>query len=660
MKRNLLISIILLLSYCTVYGQLSTDEEPLSFRTNVPLLKRSAKAQKITASLDMKKIGQEDIADEENGLPPRFGYKHEVNYNLDNSGEWTELPDGSKMWRLSIACPGALSINLLYDKFWIPDSAKFFIYSNDRKHSIGAFTSVNNKGDRKDIQGFATGLVYGDQVTLEYWLPSDAKEVGVISVAYVIHGYKYILLSDDEMYAGYGQSGNCQVNVNCNEGRNWQNEKNAVAMILVDGDRWCTGSLVNTTANDNRPLFLTADHCLVGRDAIGNPNLNHWSFYWNYESPGCANASSGTRSTAGATVVANNGVTDFALLRLTENPRNATNITPYYLGWDRSGNAGTGGVGIHHPSGDIKKISTYSMTPINSYCANSNLYWDVRFIQTANGHSVMEPGSSGSPLINSNRKVIGQLYGPYNLSRCPAYQCNNPSLQQVAYGKLSVSWTGNGATDSRRRLRDWLDPAGTNPQTLNGMEKIPIPSIYGYSQEVCGSGTFTLINPPSGTIYWKVSNPSLFMVTPSGNPTTVYVIGTGTSIATLSAHTGSTSGPVITSIVIVPCTLKVASEPLVLAYPNPVNDILRIEIDRDALVQSETVEQTEAYISRINTNPTFDIRLFDRLGNLLRSTKTKDDTVEFNVANLPNGMYFLYVYDGESTKPEMLKIIVRH
>jgi hypothetical protein len=118
----------------------------------------------------------------------------------------------------------------------MPDGAKFFVYSNDRRHSIGAFTSANNNGDKNNIQGFATGLVYGDQVTLEYYLPTDVKDVGVISVVYVIHGYRYILLPDSEK-AGYGQSGSCNVNVNCSEGADWQNEKNAVALILVSGNR---------------------------------------------------------------------------------------------------------------------------------------------------------------------------------------------------------------------------------------------------------------------------------------------------------------------------------------------------------------------------------------------------------------------------------------
>lgn len=215
---------------------------------------------------------------------------------------------------------------MLYNKFWIPEQAKFFVYSNDRKHSIGAITSANNKGNKSKPQGFATGLVYGSQITLEYYLPKEVQEIGEISIAYIVHGYRYIVLPEN-VEAGYGESGDCQVNINCSEGQNWQNEKNAVAMILVNGDRYCTGSLINTTANDFRPLFLTADHCLGGwandvkYDALGDSILNHWSFYWHYEVPGCSNINAPTiLSTVGATVISNNGASDFALLRLTENP----------------------------------------------------------------------------------------------------------------------------------------------------------------------------------------------------------------------------------------------------------------------------------------------------------------------------------------------------
>jgi V8-like Glu-specific endopeptidase len=446
-----------------VYSQISTDEEPISFRTNIPTLRGDKNTLKTLPSLDMERINEEDRADEANGIPPRFGYRHEVNYNLENSGEWVDLPDGDKIWRLVIYASDALSINLLYDKFWLPDGAKFFIYSNDRKHYIGAFTSVNNKGSRDDKQGFATGLVYGNQITLEYFLPKEIKETGIISIAYVVQGYKYILLPDKN----YGQSGNCNININCTQGQNWQNEKNAVALILVNGNRYCTGSLVNTTANDGRPLFLTADHCLGGwansvkHDAITAPNLSHWSFYWHYESPSCTSTLNPPFiSTSGAMVVANNPNSDFALLQLTENPLNKNGVIPYYLGWDCSENAATGGVGIHHPSGDIKKITPYSITPQSTDYLNNTVDVNGNHWRITWSSGTTEGGSSGSPIINNNHMVIGQLHGGY--ASCSA------QTQPDWYGKFSVSWTGNGDPDNRRRLNSWLDPNNTGVIVLDG------------------------------------------------------------------------------------------------------------------------------------------------------------------------------------------------
>ena len=97
-----------------------------------------------------------------------------------------------------------------------------------------------------------------------------------------------------------------------------------------------------------------------------------------------------------------------------------------------------------------------------------------------------------------------------------------------------------------------------------------------------------------------------------------------------------------------------------ITYPNPTSNILNIEIDRDAYMQANSSEQNNSSTVQLNFNPTFDIRLYDGQGNLLRNAKAKDGKVEFNVANLPNGIYYLHIYDGISQKPEMHQIIVEH
>ncbi|MDR1120198.1 MAG: serine protease [Dysgonamonadaceae bacterium] len=494
-KYNLIICICFVLFGLKSYAQISTEELPVSFSFEENTLQFDIETAQTLPGLDMETINREDREREEENLPTRFGYRHPVHFTLNNSGQWTVMPNGDKLWKLDIYCPEALSINLLYDKLHLPERAKFFVYSSDKRQSIGAFTSINNKGTKENPQGFATGLVYGDKVTLEYYQPEEVTDEGIISIAYVVHGYRYIYLpgSSENITA----SGACQVNVNCSEGQNWQNEKNAVALILVDGSAYCSGFLINTTANDARPLFLTANHCICekGKDALGDSILNTYSFYWNYESPNCTPTTYPTpKSTAGAVVVANNGAVDFALLRLTEDPRNKSDVNTYYLGWDRTGNAGTGGVGIHHPNGDVKKISTYNISPANSncmdfnYCAsylpNSN-FWRINWIATTHGQSVTEGGSSGSPLFNNNHRVIGQLFGAGNKTLCPDPNCSNPSADIANYGKFSVSW--NSSANPKRRLRDWLDPNNTGVTILDGF----CPTVNFTNQIVTTNTTVT-------------------------------------------------------------------------------------------------------------------------------------------------------------------------
>ena len=97
MNRNILLITIFVLFYCVTQGQISTQETPISFNTDIPELELSNQTHKILPSLDMNIINQEDAEDEINGIPPRFGYRHNVNYNLENSGKWVNLHNGSRI-----------------------------------------------------------------------------------------------------------------------------------------------------------------------------------------------------------------------------------------------------------------------------------------------------------------------------------------------------------------------------------------------------------------------------------------------------------------------------------------------------------------------------------------------------------------------------------
>ena len=460
--------------FANAKAQLSTNEKPISFgrESELAVISRSSTPIVTTPQLDMAKIMKEDKEDEEYDMPPRFGYSHIVNYDLHNSGIWYEFPNGDKLWQLEVVCPAALSVNFCYDKFWIPEGGKFFVYSKDKKHTIGAFTSRNNKGNREKIRGFATGLVYGDDVVLEYYQPKEITLDAIISIEKVVHGYRYIRVED----LGYGASDTCMVNINCEVGQDWQYEKKAVAMIVVDGERWCTGSLINTTDLSQKPYMLTADHCLgdsanhyIKYDAVNLPNLEYYTFYWDYEEQTCNNSGvepSLNKCTNGATVVANpNNLYndhlvkyDYALLRLTEDPKDLTGYRPYYLGWDNSGLSGDPGVSIHHPRGDVKKISIILTQPTPS--TYDQYHFDLSYWKVFYKRGVVNGGSSGSPLLNAAHRVIGQLRWT-DTENC---NYNGYSL----YGKFDYSWTGINNPDSiHRRLDCWLDSLNTGVQTID-------------------------------------------------------------------------------------------------------------------------------------------------------------------------------------------------
>jgi lysyl endopeptidase len=99
------------------------------------------------------------------------------------------MKNGDRIWRLRVRAPGAKSINLVYNKFWLPDRGKFHIYRPDKTILIGAFTEKNNKGTMNNPKGFATGIIKNDEIVLEYYEPKEFTNKSIISISQIIYGY---------------------------------------------------------------------------------------------------------------------------------------------------------------------------------------------------------------------------------------------------------------------------------------------------------------------------------------------------------------------------------------------------------------------------------------------------------------------------------------
>lgn len=464
-----------------VNGQIEHEGEPYAWHDKN--IERFNVEYYTTDLLDLDLLAAEDaVTDQYKEAPFRFGYEWEVSLTRHNSGQSSTLEDGTTLWQLGVHCPQATSISFIFDRFKLAHGAELYVWNEDRSTFKGAFTSENNK----TWGSFAIGLLDGENVIIELREPSNVAGKSIVELTKIVHGYRSILPYAEEAYQDanrgpFGNSGACNINVNCPEGDPWQIEKRSVALIVDGGFAVCSGALVNNTAQDGTPYFLTANHCLGGQ--------NNWVFYFNHESASCAGSNGPTnQSISGSTLVASNGGSDFALLELSSTP--PANYNVQYAGWDNSDAQNVqNATGIHHPSGDVKKICFEEDNPYHENEGGAAVWY---IDQWEDG--VTEGGSSGSPLFDHNHRIIGQLYGGY-----AACDGNVNNGEEDYYGRFGVSWDGNSASS---RLRDWLDPINSGATILDGFPigfetfayDVVAGAINGVDNVVCGNTVYPVLN----------------------------------------------------------------------------------------------------------------------------------------------------------------------
>lgn len=402
------------------------------------------------AVLDLPAIDPDRLlaADKARGQdgPLRFSEPWDLSLTPGDAEGWERLADGSHRWQLEVRAPGALSLAFGFERFRLPWGGELRITGRSGPQRV--YTAA----DHQDHGQLWTPVVLGDRAVISLTVPAGHRDDHDLELVSVGRGYRFF----GEVRAADKQ-GDCNIDVVCPEGDDWRAEIRSVGVYQI-GNTWiCSGVMINNTANDMTPYFLTANHCGVN---VGN--AASVVVYWNFESATCGALSGGNLddTQSGAIWRASTATTDMSLLELIAPPDTSWHVT--YAGWDRTGGTPAAAVAIHHPGTDEKAISfeddplertAYLSAIVNPEATHWRVVdWDL---------GTTEGGSSGSPLFSPDHRIVGQLHGGYAA-------CDNDLSDW--YGRFDLSWLGEGTSEAQ--LAHWLDSQQTGAMTLDTFDPL--------------------------------------------------------------------------------------------------------------------------------------------------------------------------------------------
>ena len=404
----------------------------------------------------------------------------DVSYSLAD-GIWTDVK-GGHIWRLSFSSEDAKFISFFFSKITLPHGAWLYITNKEGDMMFGPVTS-------REVPkcSLLTGELEGDMSTIYLFEPEESRGTASLHINKLIHGFENekedgsrsintLVSNDVACYPEYAFMSEAICNITYSYGG-----------IYYSG----SGALVMTADNSFKSYCLMAFHSI---DIAENGELSSSeisaieaaTFHFGYKRDTCNGSVELGRYYTGATLKAYRKESDFALIELDADLKEEPER--YWLGWDNSNNTPQSGTCLHHPQNHEQKIALDD-DPLatQSYEGFSNNCWKTDWEE---GYTVV--GSSGAPLLNEQGHVVGQLWGVPD-------SINHPTI--AAFGKLSVSW--NGGVDSTQRLKEWLDPQGTNMVAKNGSRYMDLMGPHA----ICNSGVYEITNLANGmSVLWDLSD----------------------------------------------------------------------------------------------------------------------------------------------------------
>ena len=367
----------------------------------------------------------------------QFGDEFDVNINVMESSVVIQN-ENDVTFILGVESRDAYGIGLNFNEFYLTENAQLFFYDENKTQFYGSFNYLNNKstGD------LTTTILKSDRVIIELNVPYDEVDDIRLNIDSIVHDY-----TDIKNYYNTVDSNreDCNVNVVCSEGDEWRDQIDGVIRVQMGGGL-CSASIINNTANDRTPYVLFADHCVSG-------SASGYVFDFNYQSNSCTGTNSSfNQSISGSSLLASadiNSGPDFALLEISSDIPDSYN--PFYVGWSRSSSPPQASVGIHHPGGNLKKI-TQEGSNVNA----SGYFWEFQYYD---GRVI--PGSSGSPFFDENKRQVGIASFIYTNYCDPSPDCYCDQQYNHGYGRFDLSW-GLG-------LSTYLDPLNTGAEAIDGI-----------------------------------------------------------------------------------------------------------------------------------------------------------------------------------------------
>ncbi len=377
----------------------------------------------------------------------QFAFKTDV--NIDIAKEASSVVDGENIvYRLIINSENAKSLNLIFTSLHLPDNAKVYLFRPDGGEIYGAYTNRSFSGDV-----FATTPVSGDSIMIQCEVPVSSADSFSATISAVNVGFDELRLLPNS-----GKASFCETDMVCMD-EAVEDQSRSACLIIINGTRYCSGSLI-ASDDETASFVLTSAHCLRDNTNRFDSTLaNKCVFYFGYSTSICEARfiSSYEKSVSGSNVVSSNHGKDMALLKLSQRP--PVDYMTFESGWNVESAPHGPVVCLHHPNGDLLKISISEDDPMPISFETDGLVGDSHWKIETWAVGVTEIGSSGSPLYDRNGLIIGALSGGNSL-------CTNKGDDK--YWRLNNVW--DDPSSMPNSIMSVLDPYRSGIIRMEGKE----------------------------------------------------------------------------------------------------------------------------------------------------------------------------------------------